>query len=69
MTTTTTTGPGAHTLGLSLLVIATAQLMLVLDDSIATLSSPGHGSLYSGHRSGDCRLADHRSQRRGFSVG
>ena len=69
MTTTTTTGPGAHTLGLSLLVVATAQLMLVLDDSIATLRSPDHGSLYHGHRSGDCRLADHRSQSRGFSVG
>ena len=40
MTTTTTTGPGAHTLGLSLLVIATAQLMLVLDDSTANIALP-----------------------------
>ncbi len=32
--------PGGHGLGLSLLVIATAQLMLVLDDTIANIALP-----------------------------
>jgi MFS family permease len=32
--------PGGHRLGLSLLVIATAQLMLVLDDTIANIALP-----------------------------
>ena len=32
--------PGGRRLGLSLLVIATAQLMLVLDDSIANIALP-----------------------------
>lgn len=36
----TTIGSGARPLGLSLLVIATAQLMLVLDDSIANIALP-----------------------------
>jgi len=34
------TSPGGHGLGLSLLVIATAQLMLVLDDTIANIALP-----------------------------
>ena len=32
--------PGGRGLGLSLLVIATAQLMLVLDDTIANIALP-----------------------------
>ena len=32
--------PGGHGLGLSLLVIGTAQLMLVLDDTIANIALP-----------------------------
>src|ERR687890_867362 len=34
------TSPGGRGLGLSLLVIATAQLMLVLDDTIANIALP-----------------------------